>query len=227
MHAAGPSSANISCHWTWQGSRAYAQVHNVQYEQENQSWVASHLCSWSIGAPEAEVVSSMMPLRSTLYLHASATTRRRPQSLSRRSCRILLQVSFCWNDTERRQSCARRCVDRVQAVEPRWGVLYFAYDWFSAIRTDMVREVMCVFPLLLTYALACTLFAYIRNARIFVRASTTGSAPFGRTWCGRSCARPHPSHQTLCISLQHPHVSVRELYMSWSAHKLRAFMRED
>ena len=35
----------------------------------------------------------------------------------------------------------RRCVDRVQAMEPRWGVLYFAYDWFSAIRTDMVREV--------------------------------------------------------------------------------------
>ena len=36
-----------------------------------------------------------------------------------------------------------RCVDRVQAAEPKWGVLYFAYDWFSAIRTDMVREVKC------------------------------------------------------------------------------------
>ena len=27
-------------------------------------------------------------------------------------------------------------------LEPRWGILYFTYDWFSAIRTDLVREVM-------------------------------------------------------------------------------------
>ena len=26
-------------------------------------------------------------------------------------------------------------------LEPRWGILYFTYDWFSAIRTDLVREV--------------------------------------------------------------------------------------
>ena len=26
-------------------------------------------------------------------------------------------------------------------AEPRWGILYFSYDWFSAIRTDMAREV--------------------------------------------------------------------------------------
>ena len=34
----------------------------------------------------------------------------------------------------------------------------------------------------------------------------TGSAPFGRTWCRRSCARPHPTHHTLRISLQYQHV---------------------
>lgn len=26
-------------------------------------------------------------------------------------------------------------------AEPKWGILYFTYDWFSAIRTDLVREV--------------------------------------------------------------------------------------
>ena len=25
--------------------------------------------------------------------------------------------------------------------DPNWGILYFAYDWFSAIRTDLVKEV--------------------------------------------------------------------------------------
>jgi hypothetical protein len=24
---------------------------------------------------------------------------------------------------------------------PDWGILYFAYDWFSAIRTDLVKKV--------------------------------------------------------------------------------------
>ena len=26
-------------------------------------------------------------------------------------------------------------------AEPKWGILYFTYDWFSAIRTDLVCEV--------------------------------------------------------------------------------------
>ena len=62
-------------------------------------------------------------------------------------------------------SCACRCVDRVQAMEPRWGVLYFAYDWFSAIRTDMVREVRHVFPLL-SRTLSCTHPAYLHHLHV-------------------------------------------------------------
>ena len=105
-------------------------------------------------------------------------------------------------------SCVQcRCMDRVQAMEPKWGVLYFAYDWFSAIRTDMAREVRCVLPLL-SYAISCTRSAYICSARIFVRASTIGSAPSEQAWCGILCAHPHTSHQALCTSLQHPRVSV-------------------
>ena len=33
------------------------------------------------------------------------------------------------------------CMEKVMKAEPDWGILYFAYDWFSAIRTDMVRKV--------------------------------------------------------------------------------------
>ena len=39
----------------------------------------------------------------------------------------------------------------------------------------------------------------------------TGSAPFGRTWCGKSCEHPHPSHHALSYAcLQHPHVDESE-----------------
>jgi hypothetical protein len=35
---------------------------------------------------------------------------------------------------------ALECVAAAYANAPDWGVLYFAYDWFSAIRTDLVRQ---------------------------------------------------------------------------------------
>lgn len=33
------------------------------------------------------------------------------------------------------------CVESLMTKYPDWGILYFAYDWFSAIRTDLVRQV--------------------------------------------------------------------------------------
>ena len=45
----------------------------------------------------------------------------------------------CSHVETRQSSC--RCVERVMEAEPKWGILYFTYDWFSAIRTDLVREV--------------------------------------------------------------------------------------
>ena len=36
---------------------------------------------------------------------------------------------------------ALECVEAAYASAPDWGILYFAYDWFSAIRTDLVRQV--------------------------------------------------------------------------------------
>jgi hypothetical protein len=32
-------------------------------------------------------------------------------------------------------------MERVMATRPKWGVLYFAYDWFSAVRTEVVRDI--------------------------------------------------------------------------------------
>lgn len=33
------------------------------------------------------------------------------------------------------------CVESSFNSRPKWGVIYFHYDWFSAIRTDLVRQV--------------------------------------------------------------------------------------
>ncbi|BDA45278.1 hypothetical protein COCOBI_07-0650 [Coccomyxa sp. Obi] len=35
---------------------------------------------------------------------------------------------------------AMACLERVMEERPKWGVLFFHYDWFSAVRTDVVRE---------------------------------------------------------------------------------------
>ncbi|EIE20118.1 hypothetical protein COCSUDRAFT_57844 [Coccomyxa subellipsoidea C-169] len=34
-----------------------------------------------------------------------------------------------------------RCMEHVMDQHPNWGIHYFAYDWFSAIRTSLVRQV--------------------------------------------------------------------------------------
>lgn len=42
------------------------------------------------------------------------------------------------------------CVESAFESRPNWGIIYFAYDWFSAIRTDLVRHVSsCICPVLL------------------------------------------------------------------------------
>ena len=33
------------------------------------------------------------------------------------------------------------CVESSFKSRPKWGIIYFNYDWFSAIRTDLVRQV--------------------------------------------------------------------------------------
>ena len=33
------------------------------------------------------------------------------------------------------------CVESSFRSRPNWGIIYFNYDWFSAIRTDLVRQV--------------------------------------------------------------------------------------
>ena len=33
------------------------------------------------------------------------------------------------------------CMAAAMTKTPDWGIMYFAYDWFSAIRTDLVRKV--------------------------------------------------------------------------------------
>lgn len=39
------------------------------------------------------------------------------------------------------------CAESLMATHPDWGIVYFAYDWFSAIRTDLVRKVCTPFHL--------------------------------------------------------------------------------
>ena len=34
----------------------------------------------------------------------------------------------------------RSCMETAMVAKPHWGVVYFQYDWFSAIRTDLVRQ---------------------------------------------------------------------------------------
>ena len=34
-----------------------------------------------------------------------------------------------------------KCMDRVEELEDMWGVTFFHYDWFSATRTSVAREV--------------------------------------------------------------------------------------
>lgn len=40
-----------------------------------------------------------------------------------------------------------RCMDHVMEAHPDWGIIYFKYDWFSAIRTALVRQVSICTPL--------------------------------------------------------------------------------
>lgn len=40
-------------------------------------------------------------------------------------------------------TCAQvmACMENVIAGRPRWGMVFFHSDWFSATRTDVVREI--------------------------------------------------------------------------------------
>ena len=40
-----------------------------------------------------------------------------------------------------------RCMDHVMEHHPHWGIHYFAYDWFSAIRASLVRQVCMSHPI--------------------------------------------------------------------------------
>lgn len=46
------------------------------------------------------------------------------------------------------------CVESSLKSRPNWGIIYFHYDWFSAIRTDLVRQVtLCLVCLINTTTL--------------------------------------------------------------------------
>lgn len=48
---------------------------------------------------------------------------------------------FPQNATTSFAEVAVACADAAMSAKPHWGIMYFMYDWFSAIRTDLVRQV--------------------------------------------------------------------------------------
>ena len=45
-------------------------------------------------------------------------------------------------------ACACSCMETAMTTRPDWGVVFFQYDWFAGIRTDLVRQVrraVCIF----------------------------------------------------------------------------------
>ena len=45
---------------------------------------------------------------------------------------------------------------------PKWGILFFHYDWFSAVRTDVVRE--CKYDTFITvYKSDCDFYPRVRQ----------------------------------------------------------------
>lgn len=48
---------------------------------------------------------------------------------------------FPQNATMSFADVAVSCADAATSAIPNWGIMYFMYDWFSAIRTDLVRQV--------------------------------------------------------------------------------------
>ena len=59
----------------------------------------------------------------------------RSKSCTVTRCCAACPLLTCW------RALGPSCVEAAMAAEPHWGVLWFAYDWFSAIRTDAVRQV--------------------------------------------------------------------------------------
>ncbi|CAL8471123.1 g10665 [Coccomyxa elongata] len=50
-------------------------------------------------------------------------------------------VVFPQNTTTSFAEVAVACAEAAMSAKPNWGIMYFMYDWFSAIRTDLVRQV--------------------------------------------------------------------------------------
>ncbi|KAK9901260.1 hypothetical protein WJX75_002993 [Coccomyxa subellipsoidea] len=50
-------------------------------------------------------------------------------------------VVFPQNTTTSFADVAVTCAEAAMSAKPNWGIMYFMYDWFSAIRTDLVRQV--------------------------------------------------------------------------------------
>lgn len=50
-------------------------------------------------------------------------------------------VIFPQNTTTSFAEVAVACAEAAMSSRPKWGIMYFMYDWFSAIRTDLVRQV--------------------------------------------------------------------------------------
>ncbi|BDA45280.1 hypothetical protein COCOBI_07-0670 [Coccomyxa sp. Obi] len=50
-------------------------------------------------------------------------------------------VVFPQNATTSFAEVAVACAEAAMSAKPNWGIMYFMYDWFSAIRTDLVRQV--------------------------------------------------------------------------------------
>ena len=50
-------------------------------------------------------------------------------------------VVFPQNATVPFAEVAVACAEAAMSAKPNWGIMYFMYDWFSAIRTDLVRQV--------------------------------------------------------------------------------------
>ncbi|BDA45364.1 hypothetical protein COCOBI_07-1510 [Coccomyxa sp. Obi] len=56
-----------------------------------------------------------------------------------------------------------QCMDHVMDHHPDWGILYFKYDWFSAIRTSLVRQVK--YDIFITvYMSDCDFYPRVRAA---------------------------------------------------------------
>lgn len=56
------------------------------------------------------------------------------------ACTVIVTVRYSKNSCQTAGQ-VMECMEKVMATKPKWGIVFFNYDWFSAVRIEVAREI--------------------------------------------------------------------------------------